>query len=207
MSCCAMSLPWRAQVQTQRIPPQSGVAFELTQGQLLRVSAPEGEQVSDMVAFNAHDLAEHLSNGKTFDYEETLDLSYGATLWSNRSRKMLRIVSDPNGQNDFLLAPCCRNTFELIYQESEPRPGCLGNLANALAPWGLDTDDIPTAFNIFMNVDYSGGRVRTLPPKVSPGQTIVFEALMDLVVGLTACSAAQSNNGSFKPIDYAIGAG
>jgi uncharacterized protein YcgI (DUF1989 family) len=27
---------------------------------------------------------------------------------------------------------------------------------------------------------------------------------MDLIVGLTACSAEMSNNYTFKPIDYAI---
>ena len=27
---------------------------------------------------------------------------------------------------------------------------------------------------------------------------------MDLIVGLTACSAEGSNNGTFKPIDYFI---
>jgi uncharacterized protein YcgI (DUF1989 family) len=32
----------------------------------------------------------------------------------------------------------------------------------------------------------------------------VFEAVEDLVVGLTACSALQSNNFSFKPIHYEV---
>ena len=36
------------------------------------------------------------------------------------------------------------------------------------------------------------------------GDTIVLEAKMDLIIGLTACSALQSNNGSFKPIHYRI---
>jgi len=32
----------------------------------------------------------------------------------------------------------------------------------------------------------------------------VFEAEMDLIVGMTACSALQSNNYAFKPIHYEI---
>ena len=36
------------------------------------------------------------------------------------------------------------------------------------------------------------------------GDSIVFEACMDLVIGLTACSAGQSNNFSYKPIHYEI---
>ena len=34
-----------------RLEPQTGIAFELEKGQTLRVIDPEGEQVSDVVAF------------------------------------------------------------------------------------------------------------------------------------------------------------
>jgi uncharacterized protein YcgI (DUF1989 family) len=36
------------------------------------------------------------------------------------------------------------------------------------------------------------------------GDHILFEAQMDLIVALTACSALQSNNYAFKPIHYAV---
>lgn len=36
------------------------------------------------------------------------------------------------------------------------------------------------------------------------GDYVLLEAEMDLIVGLTACSAEDSNNGSFKPIHYEI---
>jgi uncharacterized protein YcgI (DUF1989 family) len=48
------------------------------------------------------------------------------------------------------------------------------------------------------------GTVRVLPPRSRPGDFIELRAEMDLVCGLTACSAEQSNNGAFKPIDYWI---
>ena len=41
-------------------------------------------------------------------------------------------------------------------------------------------------------------------PKSRPGDFIELRAEMDLVCGLTSCSAENSNNGSFKPIDYEI---
>jgi uncharacterized protein YcgI (DUF1989 family) len=58
-----------------------------------------------------------------------------------------------------------------------------------------------------MNVPVDGetGQLSVEPPLSKPGDAIRFVAHMDLVVGLTACSAPQSNNGSFKPIGYAIG--
>ena len=50
----------------------------------------------------------------------------------------------------------------------------------------------------------AAGAVIVLPPTSRPGDYIELRAEMDLVCGLTACSAEQSNNGTFKPIDYSV---
>jgi len=82
----------------------------------------------------------------------------------------------------------------------------MGNLAEALAPFGIERDAIPTAFNVFMNVPVNGGSgtLAVDPPTSQPGEAIRFRAHMDLVIGLTACSAYASNGGSFRPIHYRI---
>jgi uncharacterized protein YcgI (DUF1989 family) len=54
-------------------------------------------------------------------------------------------------------------------------------------------------------VDGETGAISVKAPLSKAGDYIVLVAEMDLIVALTACSAPQSNNGSFKPIDYAIG--
>lgn len=191
---------------THRIPPRSGEAFPLRAGQTLTVIDPEGTQVSDMVAFAIDDHAEVISNGRTFDYEETINLSTGAYLWSNRSRRMLLIEHDDVGTHDFLLTPCSRDTFTHFYPDKPVHRGCFGNLAAAFEPYGIGPDQIPTAFNIFMNVPVSQtGAIEVLPPLSKAGDTIRFRAEIDLIVGLTACSAYASNGGSFKPIHYVIG--
>lgn len=193
---------------TNRIPPRSGVAFTLKAGHTLTVVDPEGMQVSDMVAFALEDHGEVISNGRTFDYEETIALTTGATLWSNRSRKMLVIEHDDVGRHDFLLTPCSRDTFTHFYPDKPVHHGCFGNLASALEPYGISPDQIPTAFNIFMNVPVSpDGSISVQPPSSLAGNRIRFRACIDLVVGLTACSAYASNGGTFKPIDYFLEAG
>lgn len=189
----------------QIISPQSGISFTLKQGETLKIIDPQGEQVSDMVLFNAHDPREKLSSGKTLDFEETLLISQGHHLWSNRSRKMMKILEDSNGRNDFLLAPCSPETFQIMYDNHDPHPSCFENLATQLDRFGIQPDDIPTAFNIFMNVNFAAdGQLRVDPPTSKAGDYVVFVAQMDLIVGLTACSAEDSNNGSFKPIHYEI---
>lgn len=187
------------------IEKQTGDAFTIKAGQKLKVIDPNGEQVSDMVLFNAHDIREKISSGKTFDFEESILISKGNFLWSNRSNKMVEIVEDTNGRNDFLLAPCSPETFKIMYNHSGYHPSCFENLSSNLKSYGIEADEVPTAFNIFMNVQFdSKGGISVQPPMSQPGDYVIFEAKMDLIVGLTACSAEDSNNGSFKPIQYEI---
>lgn len=187
------------------IKPQTGAAFTIKKGEKLKVIDPSGEQVSDMLLFNKHDLREKISSGKTLDYENNIFITKGNFLWSNRSNKMMHIVEDTNGRNDFLLAPCSPETFTIIYNNDQYHPSCFENLFTNLKQFGIEKDDIPTAFNIFMNVQVDpNGELKVLPPTSKAGDYMILEALMDLVVGLTACSAEQSNNYSFKPIHWEI---
>jgi uncharacterized protein YcgI (DUF1989 family) len=189
----------------QRIERQRGVAFQMSTGDRLRVIDPEGEQVSDLVAFAAADPSEWLSSGRTIDYANTIYLTTGHVLYSNRSNPLLTITSDTVGRHDFLYTPCSRETFRLIYHNTAPHPSCFDNLAGSLRPFGIEGDRIPTTFNIFMNVEVlPNGELRIDPPRSKAGDSIEFRAETDLIVGLTACSAEMSNNYRFKPIDFEL---
>src|SRR6266576_576240 len=115
-----------------RLEPQTGTAFELKRGQLLRVIDLEGEQVADLVAFNRSDKAEWLSSGRSIDYANSIYLTTGHILYSNRSRPMFAIVADDVGRHDILLTPCSRETFEIIYREKNYHPSCFENLSKHL---------------------------------------------------------------------------
>jgi hypothetical protein len=188
-----------------RLEPQTGTAFELFAGQQLRVTDLEGEQVADFVAFNRSDKSEWLSSGRSIDYANRIYLTKGDILYSNRSRPMVTIVQDEVGRHDFLLTPCSPETFQIIYKNHASHPSCFRNLATNLSRFGIAPDSIPTTFNIFMNVEVDAtGELKILPPRSKAGESIVFQAEMDLIVGLTACSAEMSNNYRFKPIGFEI---
>ena len=188
------------------IPPRSGTAFILKKGQRLTVVDIEGEQVSDLICYNLHDKSEYLSSGRTIDYAETIYLTKGHPFYSNRSNVMFRMIEDTVGKHDFLLTPCSAEMFRIIYGDKDPHRGCFGNLSAALAEYGIAPDAIPTCFNIFMNVPVDGqtGKVSVLPPLSKAGDHVVLEAQMDLIVGMTSCSAGMSNNYSYKPIGYRV---
>jgi uncharacterized protein YcgI (DUF1989 family) len=192
-------------VFARHLAPQTGTAFLVREGQLLRITDPEGEQVSDLVSFARDDSREWLSSGRTIDYANTIYLTTGHVLYSNRSRPMWTIVEDTAGRHDFLLTPCSPDTFRIIYGHAGAHPSCFENLARNLAPFGIAPDTIPTTFNVFMNVVVTAtGALQILPPASKAGDYIVLRAECDMIVGVTACSAELSNNGSFKPIDVAL---
>jgi uncharacterized protein YcgI (DUF1989 family) len=195
-----------ATLETHVIPPRSGASLKLAKGQVLTVIDPEGEQVSDLIAYNAHDTEEYISSGRSIDYASRIFLTTGDILYSNRSNPMLTIVRDDVGRHDFSLTPCSKEMFRIIYKDEHPHHGCQGNLERAMAPHGVSPDRIPIAFNVFMNVDVNSktGEIKVLPPLSRVGDSTSFRAEMDLIVALTACSAGQSNNFTYKPIHYRV---
>lgn len=187
------------------LAPQSGAGFIVKQGELLRIIDPEGEQVSDLTSFARDDPAEWLSSGRTIDYANTIYVTEGHTLYSNRSRPMWTILEDTVRRHDFLLTPCSPETFAIIYKTTGHHPSCFENLARNLQPFGIQPDAIPTTLNVFMNVDVlPSGELRIMPPRSRAGDFLLLRAEMDLIVGITACSAELSNNGRFKPIDVEV---
>ncbi|MCL5974785.1 MAG: urea carboxylase-associated family protein [Gammaproteobacteria bacterium] len=193
-------------IKTMRISPCSAQSVELDTGDELVIIDPQGQQVSDLVAFERTELEEYLSSGRSLDYASRMWLTTGDILYSNRSRPMFTILEDTCGRHDFTLTPCSKDTFKIIYGEDEGRPGCEGNLVAALAPYNIGVDRIPIAFNVFMHVavDADSGEFRVLPPLSKAGDFVRFRAEMPLVVAMTACSAGQSNNFNYKPIDYQV---
>ncbi|HEY4305515.1 MAG TPA: urea carboxylase-associated family protein [Gemmatimonadaceae bacterium] len=187
------------------LEPRTGTAFTVPRGALVRIIDPTGEQVSDLVSFAADDSGEWLSSGRTIDYANTIFLTTGHVLYSNRSRPMWTIIDDTVGRHDFLLTPCSPETFRILYNDGSARPSCFANLATHLAPFGISPDAIPTTFNVFMNVAVAASGELTIgPPRSRAGDYFTVRAEMPLVVGITACSAELSNNGSFKPIDVEV---
>lgn len=187
------------------LKPQTGIGFLLGRGQFLKVIDPQGEQVSDLTAFAQEDTSEWLSSGRTIDYANTIYLTEGHTLYSNRSRPMFSIIEDTVGRHDFLLTPCSPDTFRLLYEHQGYHPSCFENLVTSLVPFGVSPDMIPTTFNLFMNVlVLPNGELRIDPPSSRPGDYIVLRAEANLIVGVTACSAEKSNNYGFKPIDVEV---
>ena len=141
------------EISRHHVEPQTGLGLRLEAGQILRVIDPMGEQVSDVVAFAAADKSEWLSSGRSLDYNNTVYLTTGHVLYSNRSNPMFTILEDRVGRHDFLLTPCSPDTFEILYEGHEGyHPSCFENLAKNLDRFGIAPDDRTSTFMNTLNV-------------------------------------------------------
>ena len=201
-----------------RIPPAGGAAFVVRRGQTLRVIDPLGGQVADLLMFALDEqeqiTGEVFSAGRSIDYANRLYLTAGDTLYSNRSRPMFEIGRDDCGRHDCTLTPCSPEMYRLLFGDGGTHPSCFANLRDTLARFGVTGDQIPTTFNVFMNVTFAPadsevpGAMTIGPPLSRAGCVTEFVAQMDLAVGLTACASENTNHvasmDDLKPIDYEV---
>jgi len=187
------------------IDPQSGTAFSVNKGQIIRIIDVEGEQVADMFCYAKDDVNERLSSGHTTDYNGKIFLSKGDSLYSNQSNLMFTIVADLVGKHIMLYAPCSQEMFVKSYGAEKEHPNCLDNLVSELINYGIQGSDITIPLNIFMNIEISQqGDISIHSPLSKAGDYIELRAEMDMIVGITACSAGTCNNFNWSPIDVEI---
>ncbi|WP_225767266.1 DUF1989 domain-containing protein [Inquilinus sp. Marseille-Q2685] len=177
------------------VPAAGGAGLVLKRGERLRIIDTEGGQTGDLLAYSL-DGSERLSNGRSFDYGGRIYLSTGDVLWSDRSNPMLTIVEDQVGRHDFLYAPCSLEMYRIQYGVKDHHPNCHDNLCAALRELGIEPHPLPTAFNVFMNVEVTpDGRLVIVPPRSRAGDAIVLRAETDLAVAISSCPASTCNGG------------
>lgn len=185
------------------IPACSGIKIEVKKGQNITVTDTEGGQVVDFFAEAADNSAEFLSTGVTIDCNESLRLNVGDCIFTNLYRPMLKVVADNVGEHD-LLHPCCRpEMYDFFYQNGDRHPNCLDNINRALG----EQCPIITPVNLFMHTKINtDGSISVEEPLSRPGDKIVFEALMDIALGIAACSVSESkcNSGKCSPVKVVV---
>lgn len=181
------------------IPACSGKKMGVKQGQLITIVDVEGGQVADFFAEVSGNGTEFLSTGVTIDCNESLALRVGSIIYTNRYRPMLEVVSDDVGEHD-LLHPCCRpEMYDFFYQNGDGHPNCLDNINGALG----ENRSMITPVNLFMHTRINmDGSISVEAPRSKVGDQIVLRALMDITLGVAACSVSESkcNSGECTPI-------
>ena len=177
------------------INPCTGIAIDVCKGEYITVIDVDGGQVVDFFAEIKDSADEFLSTGVTIDCNESLGLSVGDTIYTNKYNPMFKVISDDVGEHD-LIHPCCRpEMFEFFYHNGEGHSNCFDNINGVLAK----RYPIITPINLFMYTKIeSNGRIAVLPPKSKAGDKVVLRAETDVCLGVAACSVSESSCNSGK---------
>ncbi len=189
---------------TQLIEARSAAAFELRDGERLQIVDQAGKQVAALVASKRDDFEEWLSPAHTRDALDSIMLTAGRPLVSNRRNGLLWLVEDTVGRHD-LLVPACDQRRYLDYHGLPGHASCRDNLAATLAPHGIAYERIPDPVNIFMHVAILGrGEIEFREPLSEPNDHVTFRALADLVVAISACPQDQNATNGRNPTDQLV---
>ncbi len=184
------------------IPKESGRAFVVEKGQILRIADFEGPQVADFNAFSKENPREMFWSGRTRIFLGS-HLTIGGQLWSTppNMRPMFTIISDTvdhqplahgAASHDLLFSRCNERYFEMLTGE-RGRPNCQDNLAQAIADFDLTPDYVHDAFNIFMTTGVDDqGRLFFLEPDAKKGDYVELYAEIDSIVAVSACPGGCS---------------
>jgi uncharacterized protein YcgI (DUF1989 family) len=112
----------------------------------------------------------------------------GDVLVDDLRQPMLAMVADTSGgAHDTLIAACDPQRYRALGAEAG-HANCSDNYRAALSAAGLEQRATPDPLNLFMAVPVAADGSLALEPSSAPvGSEVVFEALQDLVLVISAC--------------------
>ncbi len=136
---------------------------------------------------------------------ETIEIAarHGAAVEVKRGQ-VVRVIDVEGAQVGDLVCfnrhDCSDEYYRNRLDHHEPHRSCRGNLAEAVAPWGVAPRDIPFSFNVFMRwpVQPDGAVVPMAAPS-GAGDYADFLAEMDVVVANSACPSDITPTNAHHP--------
>ncbi|MGI9355527.1 MAG: DUF1989 domain-containing protein [Rhizobiaceae bacterium] len=170
------------------IPARCGRAVRLDRGQSLKIINTHGHQVVDFWAFSAEDLIEYLSMEHLRATLASIFPRAGDDLVTNRRRAILHFVEDTSpGIHDTIMAACDNYRYGLLGCK-EYHDNCSDNLHASLRRLGLNSEETPSPFNLWMNIPVAqDGSTSWGEPISKPGDYVVFRAMMDCIAVMSCC--------------------
>ena len=204
-------------IQETVIPSNTGKAFPVKKGQVIRVI---GQSTADFVVFNLRNVKERFDQARTKVDQGKIYVTTGDLLISKFNNVMMTIVKDTyEGTHDMEKGMCSTSFYKkwgdkifAIYgstwkklgrkRGAAPKHGCWENLARTLRPWKVHKEDVPSPLNIFQTMVINGksGAMRYAMIRPKPGTHMDLRAEMDCLVGISACP----EGGRGKPLQVFI---
>jgi uncharacterized protein len=189
------------------IPAREGRAVKVARGQALKIINTFGTQVVDYWAFSAVDLGTYLSMQHTRAALSRLTPHAGDLLVDNWREPMLCFESDTSpGVHDTVIPPCDRARYAQLGC-AQGHASCADNLRRALEHLDLAAPPCPPSFNLWMNIPVlPSGDLEWRETLARPGDSVVFRALVDCIMVMSACpqDLIRINAGRPMSAQYAL---
>lgn len=199
-------------IQDDIAPRNSGWAAEMTEGQVLRLTA---RTIIDFVAFDRRDYREAFDQAPTKEESGCIYLKCGHRMLSRSGAPLMTLIRDGFdglGTHDLQFGMCSRARHQRAAAEGRlgeylhgggmelPDHGCAENITWALEPWGIPYENIPSPVNLFQNMDIDQATGRMKRTQIRPDAPVPLElrAERDLLVAFSACPDKASKTGGLE---------
>jgi uncharacterized protein YcgI (DUF1989 family) len=184
------------------IPAGHARMWRMHAGQRVTITQTQGNQVGDLIAFNAADLTEFLSPAHTRRCINRYLVGKGHTLYTSHREPILEIVEDTVGVHDILAAACDPYRYRRDFGVENHR-SCRMNFVEALAPLDIPDWRVPDPVNLFQNSPVlPDGTYTSAASTAGPGDYVTLLAHMDLIAACSACpqDLLPTNGGWIKDL-------
>jgi len=180
------------------VPIRSGYAWEVKQGEIFRITAPQGAQVGDFNIWYRHDPRERLWASRTRQLESAHVTRFNR-LWSTLPfmRPLATITADTladygvdkyGGRIHDLLGTRCDPYINKLLTGKEFDHHCHSNLTRAVAPYGLTEFDVHDVLNVFQVTGLNNeDRYFMEASPARAGDYLEFFAEVDLLCAISTC--------------------
>jgi uncharacterized protein YcgI (DUF1989 family) len=188
----------------QILGPGGCVAFDVSEGDRVKIAQVEGGQAADVLSFSRGDPTERLSMWMSCCVNHAWKLTTSHVLVSHDGNDMWTIEADSLGEN-YCGGGYCRPALNARWHGTAQLESCEANFLHVLKPYGLGQRDFngDACFNAFMKVDYNpSGEWAIRKSPAGPRDYIVLRAAMDQIVAISNCPAVATatNAGTPKPL-------
>lgn len=178
----------------EKVAPLASWSAVVPAGSYLTIVDVGGNQSADCLIYNASDTAERYSVPHTLVAQSNAYLNTGSQLRSNLDNTLMTVVLNEIERQDTIGGACSKESNTLRYgHHTYYQHSCRENFLYEGAKYGLNTRDLVSNINWFMNVPVEeDGALGIVDGLSAPGKRVVLKAEMDVLVIISNCP--QMNN-------------
>lgn len=176
-------------------------------GDVIRVINIAGQQVMDVLLYDADNIKNCASMSNTILASGTNRLTTGVDIFAKNGQTLATVGLDTAGVAAADGGYCSDAVNELRYG-IEGSPNCKSNLVASMAAYGMTPDDLEEGcFTAFLKLEHDAdGTTRLYPSPSKPGDIFELVAQRRIIVSASACPSerAVTNNHNPSPMKVII---